>query len=146
MVFGLVAAAAAALLYFVGDDIASTASAGESIIDQKISKISESIRIIRTYVHDQGGTTSWGAEIVNTGLGDMRITGIHYILDGSIQSESGCATMTIAGSGGSLPCTISTGVVADMRFTPALDPRPPEPPGIIITTAGGNAFRVFGVE
>lgn len=145
MIFGLVAAAGASLLYFVGADIESSSLAGESIINQKISRIAESLRVIRTYALD-GDPMSWGVEIVNTGQNSIQITGIHYLTGDQTISKEGCSTMTKIGGAGSASCTIDTRVITDMRFTPVFDPQPDRLAGIIIVTDAGNTFRLFGDE
>lgn len=142
MVFGLIAAASASLLYFVGTDIESTTSANESIINQKISRISESLRIIRTYTINENDLISWGIELVNTGLDTIHITGIHYLTNSQIISKTDCSTMTKIGNADSDPCTIKTNVLTDVRFTPQTD----HLAGIIIITDAGNMFRLLENE
>lgn len=147
MIFGLVSAASAPLLYFVNSEIDSANNANESIIGQKISRIAESLRVIRTYDVLESTTPSLGIEVVNTGFSNIRITGIHYLVSEQVISENGCATMTKVRSQQNVDaCTIETNVITDMHFTPKLANKTHNSIGIIITTTAGNVFTLVEHE
>ena len=142
MILALISGVGASLIYFMGAEIDSSRSTSESVVRQKISKISESLRIIRTYSPAGGGADTWGIEVVNTGSSDIRIAGIHYLLGGRVISKDGCDTMEIVGPAGARPCVIGPGVITDMRFTPGAPAGADGSVDIVVETASGNAFAL----
>ena len=141
MVFGLISAVGTSLFYFVGTEIDSASRTNKSIVEQKISKISESLRVIRTYDIDSDAR-SWGVEVVNTGLAEIKIVEIHYFAGDHHIRQVGCATMEMVPSDNTRPCTIMTGVLVDMRFGPTLNDNTHETLTIVIVTAAGNTFSL----
>lgn len=145
MVSGIVAASGASLLYFVGNDIDSTAGASESAVRQKMDQISESLRIVRTY-YIPNSNSAWGVEIVNTGLEEIKITRVHYIIGGQPVTVDGCTTMSKQTSAETDPCVIRAGQIVDVRFSLPRNPPSGSLESIIVSTHAQNTFRLFNNE
>ncbi len=148
MLFGIVSAAGAALLHFVGEGLDSAGEAGESIIRQKISRLGESLRVIHSSAPEADAPSAWTArvEIVNAGDADIEIAGIHYVYADTVISDAGCSTMQkVTAQDHAGACTLPAGEITDMRFSPTLGAgHDGEDVGILLVTEPGNVIRLVG--
>lgn len=148
MLFGIVAAAGAALLHFVGEGLESAGMASESATRQRISRLGETLRVIRAEAPESAAPSPWTArvEAVNAGDTDIVIDAVHYSHGGAITSAAGCATMQKVGAAGDAgDCALAAGTLADLRFSPAPEAGiAGDGVGILVVTRAGNAIWLVG--
>ena len=148
MLFGIVAAAGAALLHFVGEGLESAGEASESAMRQRISRLGETLRVIRSEAPESAAPSPWTArvEAVNAGDSDMVVEARHSSPGGTITSTAGCATMQRVGApGDGGACVLAAGRLSDLRFSPAPSAGiSGDAVGILVITRGGNAIWLVG--
>lgn len=148
MLFGIVAAAGAALLHFVGEGLESAGEASESAMRQRIARLGETLRVIRSVAPESAAPSPWTArvEAVNAGDSDIVVDAVHYSHGGTVTSMAGCATMQrVGGAGDGGACVLAAGMLADLRFAPGQDAGiSGEGVGVLVVTRGGSAIWLVG--
>jgi len=148
MLFGIVAAAGAALLHFVGEGLESAGVASESAMRQRISRLGETLRVIRAEAPESAAPAPWTArvEAVNAGDSAVVIDGVHYARGGAIAASAGCETMQkVGGAGAGGACALEAGMLSDLRFSPAPDAGiSGDGVGVLVVTRAGNAIWLVG--